>query len=335
MKLIIDAFGGDNAPFEIIKGAADAVNDIDCEICLVGRENIIKEELLKYSYPKEKISIVNADEVIETCEVPTTAIREKKNSSLVVGLELLKNGAGDGFISAGNTGAYLTGAIKYLGRIKGIKRPALATYMPTEKGASIVLDVGANADCKPEYLNQFAVMGSLYSEKVIGVKSPKVGLVNIGVEEAKGNELYKAAHQLLKNETAINFKGNVEARDIPVGDFDVIVADGFTGNVVLKLTEGVAMTFYSMIKKVFTKNTLTKLCAMFLKGGLYEFKKKMDYTEYGGAPLLGINGVCIKAHGSSNAKAIKSAVASAIKFIESDVIGDIAEKISGGNDIEC
>ncbi len=327
MRLIVDAFGGDNAPVEIVKGCVMAVKEIDCEICLVGREDEIREELSKYEYPSEKISVHHADEVIGGCEVPTTAIREKKNSSLVVGLELLKSGEGDGFITAGNTGAYLAGAFRYLGRIKGIKRPALTTFMPTADGFCIVLDVGANADCKPEFLHQFAIMGSVYAENVLGIKNPRVGLINIGAEEAKGNELSKAAHQLLKNEPNINFVGNIEARQVPYGDADVVVCDGFTGNIVLKLTEGVAMSFYGLIKKAFMKNGFTKLAAMMVKGGLREFKKKMDYTEYGGAPLLGIDGVAIKAHGSSNAKAIKSAVASAIKFINADVNDKIIKKI--------
>lgn len=327
MRLIVDAFGGDNAPEQIVKGCVLAVKDIDCEICLVGREDVIKAELAKYDFPQEKISIHHADEVIGGCEVPTTAIREKKNSSLVEGLNLLKNGEGDGFITAGNTGAYLAGAFRYLGRIKGIKRPALTTVMPTADGFCIVLDVGANADCKPEFLHQFAIMGAIYSEHVLGVKNPRVGLINIGAEESKGNELSKAAFNLLKEEKSINFIGNIEARQVPAGDADVIVCDGFTGNVVLKLTEGVAMTFYGMIKKVFMKNIFTKLSAMLVKGGLSEFKKKMDYTEYGGAPLLGIDGVAIKAHGSSNAKAIYSAVKSAIKFIDAQINSKITEKI--------
>lgn len=327
MRLIVDAFGGDNAPVEIVKGCVMAVKEIGCEICLVGKEDIVKQELSKYDYPGDKISVCHADEVIEACEVPTTAIREKKNSSLIVGLELLKSGEGDGFITAGNTGAYLAGAFRYLGRIKGIKRPALTSFMPTKDGACIVLDVGANADCKPEHLHQFAIMGAAYCEHVLGVENPKVALLNIGAEEAKGNELTKAAHALLKEEKSINFTGNIEARQVPYGDADVVVCDGFAGNVVLKLTEGVAMTFYGMIKNVFMKNTLTKLAAMLVKDGLRQFKKKMDYTEYGGAPLLGIDGVAIKAHGSSNAKAICSAVKSAIKFIEADVNGKIKKNI--------
>ena len=335
MRLIVDAFGGDNAPYEIVKGCTVAVRENDCEIILVGKEEEIKTILEEFEYPKEKITIYNADEVIGGCEVPTTAIREKKNSSLVVGLELLKSGTGDAFITAGNTGAYLAGAFRYLGRIKGVKRPALTTVMPTANGACVVLDVGANADCKPEFLQQFAVMGSVYAESVLQVKNPKVGLINIGVEEAKGNELMKTTHSLLKEEKNINFTGNIEARQVPEGDADVVVCDGFTGNVVLKLTEGVAMTFYGMVKKAFMKNFVTKLSALAVKNGLSELKKKMDYTEYGGAPLLGIDGVAIKAHGSSNAKAIASAVKSAIKFYEADVNGKIKEKLSEVSQSEC
>ena len=335
MRIIIDAFGGDNAPVEIVKGAVLAAEEFDCEICLVGIKEKVEEELSKYEYKKDKISVYNADEIIEVCEVPTQAIREKKNSSLVVGLELLKSGEGDAFITAGSTGAYLAGAFRYVGRIKGIKRPALTTVMPTTDGISLLLDVGANADCKPEFLQQFAIMGSAYSENVLGVKNPKVGLLNIGTEESKGNELTKAAFSLLKEEKSINFIGNIEARDVPQGVADVIVCDGFTGNVVLKLTEGVAMSFYSMIKNVFKKNLFTKLSALIVKDGLSGFKKKMDYTEYGGAPLLGIDGVAIKAHGSSNAKAIKSAVRCAIKFIEADVNGKIKNAILEEEKVEC
>ena len=326
MRVIVDAFGGDNAPAEIVKGCVLAVRDNLCEICLVGKENEVKNELQKYDYPKEKISVYNADEVIGGCEVPTAAIR-KKNSSMVVGLELLKNGEGDAFLTAGNTGAYLAAAFRFLGRIKGVKRPALTTFMPTKDGSCIVLDVGANADCKPEFLKQFAVMGSVYAENVLGIKNPSIGLINIGAEESKGNELTKAAYLLLKEEKNINFIGNIEARDVMSGAADVVVCDGFTGNIVLKTTEGVAMTVYGMIKNVFMKNAVTKLAAMLVKGGIKEFKKKMDYTEYGGAPLLGIDGVAIKAHGSSNAKAIYSAVKSAIKFYETDVNDKILKKI--------
>ena len=212
MKIIADAFGGDNAPVEIIKGCVQAAAELGVEIALCGRRAEIEKQLSGYEYPKEKITIVDAEEVIGACEVPTAAIREKKNSSLVVGLELLKNGGGDAFLTAGNTGAYLAGAFRYLGRIKGVKRPALTTLMPTSTGSCVVLDVGANADCKPEFLLQFGIMGSVYAENVLGIKNPRVALINIGAEESKGNELSKEAHALLKAEKSINFVGNIEAR---------------------------------------------------------------------------------------------------------------------------
>lgn len=333
MRLIVDAFGGDNAPEEIVKGCALAVADGLCDICLVGKEDKIKNELLKYNYPKDKITILNADEVIGGSEIPTAAIR-KRNSSMVLGIDFLKNGGGDAFLTAGNTGAYLAAAFRFLGRIKGIKRPALTTFLPTKNSACILLDVGANADCKPEYLHQFAVMGACYAQNVLGIENPRVGLINIGTEETKGNELTKAAYPLLAEEKSINFIGNVEARDIMDGIADVVVCDGFTGNVVLKTTEGVAMTLYGMIKNVFLKSLVTKLAAMAVKSGLKEFKKKMDYTEYGGAPLLGIDGVAVKAHGSSNAKAIYSAIKSAVKFYETDVNAKILEKLVEENNSE-
>ncbi len=318
MRIVVDGYGGDNAPVEIVKGCVMAVNEIDAEIILVGKEAELKEILSKENYPEGKITVKNADEVIANDDVPVSAIRAKKNSSMVVALQTVKDGEADAVVSAGNTGAYFVGAFRILGRIEGVKRPALATFAANLGAGSIMLDVGANTDCKAEHLLQFAKMGSLYAEKVMGVNNPRVAVVNIGAEETKGNELLKETYPQLEN-AGVNFVGNIEARRIPYGDADVIVCDGFVGNVVLKLMEGMALALFGMIKQVFMKNLLTKLCAMVLKPGLKSVKKKMDYAEYGGAPLLGIDAAVIKAHGSSNAKAIYNAIKSAKAFAESGV----------------
>ena len=325
MKIAVDAFGGDNAPGEIVKGAVMAVNKFDCEVILVGDEKTINSLLEKETYPKEKISVKHASEVVENDDKATISIRRKKDSSMVVALTLVKDGIADAVVSAGNTGAYLTGAFTVLGRIKGIKRPALAPCMPTKNGMSVIIDSGANVDCKPLYLVQFAHMGAIYSENVLGVKSPKVGLVNIGAEETKGNALIKETHMLLKDEEGINFIGNVEARDVPSTNADVLVCDGFSGNIVIKLIEGVAITLFDMLKDVFYKNIITKIAALILKPGLKTVKKSMDASEYGGAPLLGVNGPVIKAHGNSDAKSIHNAIKSAMLFAETNVNDKIRE----------
>lgn len=322
MRIIIDAMGGDHAPQEIVKGSVQAANTLNVDILLVGQEGIIQNELKQYKYSADKIHIHHADEVITNDDVPTKAIKSKKNSSMVVGLKMLREKKGDAFVSAGNTGALLTGALLCVGRIKGIDRPALTPIIPTDKGCAILVDAGANTNCKPENFLQFGIMGSAYMKKVIGTDSPKVGLVNVGSEEGKGPDLIKTSYSLLQD-APLNFIGNIEAREIPYGDVDVIVCDGFVGNVILKLMEGMGLTLYSNIKKIFTKNVLTYLGALLVKNGLKEFKKKMDYREYGGAPLLGINGVVIKAHGSSSAMSIYYAISQAQKFAETGVVDEI------------
>lgn len=326
MQIIVDAMGGDHAPQEVVKGSVQAVNDFNIDIILVGKQAIIEKELAAYEYPRERIHIQHADEVITNDEAPTKAIKTKKNSSMVLGLKILKDKKGDAFVSAGNTGALLTGSLLRVGRIKGIDRPALTPILPTDKGCAILVDAGANTNCRPINFLQFGVMGSAYMKKVIGIPAPKVGLVNIGSEEGKGTDLIKDSFVLLK-EAPLNFVGNIEAREIPEGSVDVIVCDGFVGNVILKLMEGMGMTFYRNIKSLFTKNLLTYLSALFISSGLKAFKKKMDYTEYGGAPLLGIDGVVVKAHGSSNAKAFYYAIVQAKKFVETGVIEEIREHI--------
>lgn len=326
MKIIVDGMGGDNAPYEIVKGAIDALKEYNINLIIVGKEDLIKAELDKYDYPLDRVEVINADDVISNEEDPALAIRRKKNSSMVVGMKALSDGLGDAFVSAGSTGALLAGGLFIVKRIKGISRAALSSVYPTNKGLSLLVDAGANIDSKPEYLQQFGLMGSIYMEKVMGIRSPKVALANVGTEEGKGNELAKEAYNLLK-ETNINFVGNIEGRGMPLGEADVIVADGFVGNMILKVTEGVAISLFSELKDVFYENTKTKIGAALLKPGLKRLKKKTDYREYGGAPLLGTQKPIIKAHGSSNAYAYKNAINQAIKFIENDVINTIIENL--------
>lgn len=327
MKIIVDGMGGDNAPIEIVKGAIDALKQYNIDLIIVGKTDLIKEELSKYDYPVDKVEILNADDVITNEDDPALAIRRKKDSSMVVGMRALSEGRGDAFVSAGSTGALLAGGLFIVKRIKGIDRAALSSVYPTTKGLSLLVDAGANTDSKPEYLQQFGLMGSIYVEKVMGIKNPRVALANVGTEEGKGNELTKAAYDLLKKSN-INFIGNIEGRTMPLGEADVIVADGFVGNMILKVTEGVAISLFDELKKVFYENTKTKIGASLLKPGLKELKKKTDYTEYGGAPLLGTQKPIIKAHGSSNAYAYKNAINQAIRFIENDVISTIEDNIN-------
>lgn len=327
MKIAIDAMGGDNGVKATVKGAVDASKEFDVNIVLVGKTDLIKEELNKYDYDNNKVNIIHADEIITNEDKPVKAIRRKKQSSMVIGFNLLKEKQVDGFISAGNTGALLSGGLFVVGRIKGIERPALAPALPNEKGFSLLIDAGANVDCKPKHLQQFSIMGSIYSQKVLGVDKPKVGLVNIGVEKEKGNELTKKAYEVLETSN-INFYGNLEARDVLKGYVDILICDGFVGNIILKVTEGVVSTIFKTLKSEFTKNLLTKIGALILKPGLKNFKNKLDYSEVGGAPLLGVKGTVIKAHGSSNSKAIKNAVRQAKLFIDNDVISKIESEIS-------
>lgn len=326
MKVIIDGMGGDKAPVSTVKGAIDAVSEYNIDIIIVGREIEIKNELKKYDYNHEKIQVLNAEEVIENTEDPSLAIRRKKNSSMVVGLNALKDGLGDGFISAGSTGALLAGGLFIIKRIDKINRAALTSVYPTSKGISLLVDAGANIDCKPEYLNQFALMGSIYMENAMGVKKPKVALANIGEEKSKGNQLAKETYTLLKDSN-INFIGNIEGRDIPNGDADIIVADGFVGNIILKLTEGVALSLLGEIKEIVYKDYKSKLGGILLKPGLSKLKKKLDYREYGGAPLLGTKLPIVKAHGSSDEFAIKNGIRQLISYIEADVIEIIEKEI--------
>ncbi len=329
VKVAVDAMGGDNAPAEIIKGAVDAaIENPKIKIILVGKQENLSMELKKYNYPKERFEIVNADEIITNEEPPVIAIRSKKNSSIVTALNLVKKGEADAFISAGSTGAVLVGAQLIIGRIKGIERTPLAPLIPTTQGASLLVDCGANVDAKPSHLVQFAKMGSIYMENVIGVKRPKVGIVNIGAEEEKGNLLVKETYPLLKQCKDIHFIGNVEAREIPNGIADVIVCEAFVGNVILKLYEGVAGALIKQIKKGMTSTVLSTLGAALVKPALKKTLKDFDLSQYGGAPMLGLNGLVVKSHGSSNSIEIKNSILQCIAFKEQDINQKIRANLS-------
>jgi len=330
MKIILDAMGGDFAPKEQVLGGCFAAEKLGVEIILVGDENQIKKEMELYNGDKSSVSIYHCSEKIENDDDPIRSVRKKKDSSVVVGMQLLKDGKGDAFVCSGNTGALIAAASLTLGRLEGIERPALTPILPTQKGPAALLDAGANSMCSPENLYYFAIMGSYYMQEVMNIKNPRVGLVNIGIEEHKGSKLTKEAFELLKK-APINFIGNIEARNIPYGDADVIVTDGFTGNVILKLTEGLGKFFTGEIKSIFLKNIKTKIASIFVKDGLKEFKNKLDYKEFGGAPLLGVDGIVIKAHGSSDSRAIYNAVRQAKKAVEANLtdVLKINLKVSG------
>ncbi|MBC2850798.1 phosphate acyltransferase PlsX [Cetobacterium sp. 8H] len=326
MKIALDAMGGDYAPLETVKGAVQALQELtDITIILVGKKEEIEKELKKYSYNKEKIEIVDAREIIEMTDDPITAIKTKKDSSMNRTLELVKNGAADASVSAGNTGALISGSQLKLRRIKGVLRPAITTIFPAKKRDIVLMDVGANSDSRPEFIDQFAVMGSLYFEELFGVKNPKVGLLNIGTEEGKGNELTRESFELLKANDKINFIGNIESRDIMDIDVDVVVTDGFTGNMVLKTAEGVSKYIFTLLKEEIMKSFLGKIGALFLKPVFKSLKNKLDSSEYGGALFLGINGISIKAHGNSTANGIKNAIKVANKFAEDKFIEKLTE----------
>ncbi|WP_324823223.1 phosphate acyltransferase PlsX [Sinanaerobacter sp. ZZT-01] len=327
MKIAIDGMGGDHAPAEIVKGCVEASKKIEHEIYIIGREDEIQNELKKYTYKEEQIKIVHASDVITMKDAPVKAVRTKTDSSLVKGLNMVKNGEADLLISAGNSGAIMAGGLFILGRIPGIDRPAIATTYPIlGKGMSLMVDSGANAECKPTNLLEFATMGSIYMERVFGITKPKVGLVNIGTEESKGTTLLKGAHELL-TKSHLNFIGNVEARQVPDGVCDVIVCDGFVGNIILKLTEGLAWSILQLMKKKFTQGLRSKMGALLLSNRLNEMKQEFDYSEYGGAPILGVKGVLLKIHGSSNANAVKNAIIKGIPYVENKVVEVIQDSV--------
>lgn len=328
MRIVVDAHGGDNAPLEIIKGCCMAVEELkDISILLVGRKNELQQIMTDNGLPANKFEIVDAPDILTMEDEPTSILKEKQYSSMAVAFRLLKEDKADAFVSAGNSGAILVGATLLVKRIRGIKRAALGAVIPSDSGPYIMLDCGANAECKPEYLDQFATMGSLYMKHCHSMKNPRVALLNNGTEECKGPELQQQAHQLLKKNENINFIGNIEGRDVPLGGCDVLVADGFSGNVTLKVSEGWGKMMSISLKEMLTKNLKTKLAALLLMSQVNAFRKKMDYKEYGGAPLLGVTKPVIKAHGASDAKAFKNAIRQACTFAKSNMIQEIEKSL--------
>jgi len=325
MRIVVDAMGGDHAPEVVIQGLQAYLAQGTANVILVGQEDKVKPLLQKYPLPPERVQFRHASQVIEMDEHPAEAVKAKEDSSMVVGMNLLKSGEADAFMSAGNSGGVLAAALFRLGRIPGIKRPALSTVFPTQKGFTFILDIGANTDCKPLYLQQFGIMGSIYAERVLGVPNPRVGIVSNGEEPGKGSMLVQEAFELLKGSN-LNFIGNVEGKDIPAGMADVVVTDGFTGNVIIKLAEGAAALMLGIIGEEIRRRKVAALGALLAKPAFRAVKHRLDYAEYGGAPLLGVDGVVIIAHGRSNAKAI----CNAIRVAERAVNGKIVEQIKSG-----
>ena len=329
ITVAVDAMGGDNAPNEIVKGAVLAVNDKkDIKVILVGKEDIIRTKLNTNNYDGNLIEVVNANEIITNDEQPVMAIRRKKESSIVTALKLVKNGEADAFVSAGSTGAVLVGGQLIVGKIKGVERPPLAPLVPTVKGVSLLIDCGANVDARSSHLVQFAKMGSIYMENVIGIKNPRVAIVNIGAEEEKGNMLVKETYPLLKNCPDINFIGSIEARDIPYGGADVIVCEAFVGNVILKLYEGVGGAIISSVKKGLLSSFKSKMGALLIKKDLKATLKSFDASQYGGAPLLGLNGLVVKTHGSSKSTEVKNSIIQCVTFKQQKINEKIKENLS-------
>ena len=326
MKILIDVMGGDNAPQVPVEASVKAANELGVHMVLVGDTDTINKELAKYEYPKDKISIAHAPDVISNNEEPAKAVRQKKAASVVVAANMLKNGEGDAMLSMGSTGALLTAGLLIVGRIKGILRPALATTLPTAQGPKLLVDAGANTNCRPSNLVQFGIMGDAYMKKLFNIKSPRVGLISNGEEEGKGDDLTKKTYPKMK-EAPFNFIGNIEGRDVMEGNADVMVCDGFVGNVILKTVEGMGHVISDRIKGMFKKSVLTKVGALFVMNGLNDFKKSMDYREYGGAPLLGCKKLVLKGHGSSDTKAAFAAIKQAKIFIDTDVNKEIEENL--------
>ena len=329
VRVALDAMGGDNAPFVIVKGAVDAVRECDrLKVFLVGKQDLVSAELSKYDYDKERIEIVDATEIIEMAEPPVMAIRKKKDSSIVKAMYMVAHGEADAYVSAGSTGATLVGGQVIVGRLKGVDRAPLAPLIPTEKGSSLLIDCGANVDARSSHLVQFAKMGTVYMENIMGVKNPTVGIVNIGAEEEKGNALVKETFPLLKNCPDINFIGSVEARDIPAGGADIIVCEAFTGNVILKMYEGVATSMMHVIKKGLMSNLKTKIGALLIKDDLKKSLADYSMDKYGGAPMLGLKGLVVKTHGSANDVEVKNSILQCVAFTEQKISEKISAKIS-------
>ena len=329
IRVAVDAMGGDNAPVEMVAGAVEAVKKKpEIQVLLAGQEKAVQEELSKYTYDREKIQVVNASEVIATEEPPVNAIRKKKDSSIVVGMNLVKNGQADAFVSAGSSGAILVGGQVIVGRIKGVERPPLAPLIPTEKGVSLLIDCGANVDARASHLVQFARMGSIYMEHVVGIPNPRVAIVNIGAEEEKGNALVKETFPLLKECKDINFIGSIEAREIPHGGADVIVCEAFTGNVILKLYEGVGATLIHMVKQGMMATLRSKLGALLVKPALKTTLKSFDASQYGGAPLLGLKGLVVKTHGNSGRTEVCNSIIQCVTFKEQQINEKIRQSLA-------
>ena len=326
MKIALDGFGGDLAPLAPLEGAAQAVKEYGVEVLITGDEEVLNKTAKEHQIPLDGITFVHTTDVIDICDDPTSLLKEHSESSMAVAMQLVRDGKADAFVSAGSTGAIVVGATLLMKRIKGIKRPTIATCIPCKGGCYLLVDAGANVECRPDMLAQFALMGSIYMNRVMGVSNPRVGLVNIGTEDSKGRELQKETNELLKTKS-LHYVGNVEPREVPLGVCDVAVTDGFTGNVMLKLTEGLAKFLMGGLKGIFLQNLKSKVAALLLKDSLKGFKQQLDYTEYGGAPLIGSAKPVIKAHGSSNATAFKNAIRQAKTYVEQDVIGTIARAV--------
>ncbi|MFA5527805.1 MAG: phosphate acyltransferase PlsX [Peptostreptococcales bacterium] len=327
MRIAVDGMGGDYAPIEIVKGCVDAISFIQGDIDIIGNESLIQAELEKYKYDKNRIQVIHASEVITNEDKPVRAVRSKKDSSIVIGMERVREKKNDVFISAGNTGAIMTAALLILGRIQEIDRPVIASPFLGKEGPTLLVDAGANAECKPRNLVEFGMMGNIYMEKVLCFDNPKVALVNIGEEEGKGTKTIQAAHKIMK-QTQRNFVGNIEARDLLQGKADILVCDGFIGNIILKYSEGIVDFAIHLIKEKLKESILAKIGIVFLMGKMKEIIKEVDYSEYGGAPILGVKGAVVKMHGSSKAKAVKNAIIRAIPYVENNVVEIIHDEVN-------
>ena len=326
MRIIVDAFGGDNAPLEIIKGSVAAIKEYNIDVTLVGNEDTIKKVCADEGIDVNQFNIVHAESVITMNEAGTDVMKAKADSSMAVGLKLLADGEGDGFVTAGNSGAVCVGATLIVKRIKGISRPGFAPILPGMNGHFMILDAGANLQCRPEMLRQFGIMGSIYMDKVMGIANPRVGLANVGVEEHKGTEIQQEAYKLL-SDAPVNFVGNVEGRDIPDNACDVLVCDGFTGNLILKTYEGVAMSLLKKVKGIFFKNLKNKLATLLMIKDVKAMKAQFNYNDYGGAPILGVRKPVFKAHGNADADTFKNAIRLTVQYIDRNVIGEISESL--------